>query len=41
MRNLVINAATHGGSATIANGDKPKGLIQTVRLPLAAGEDRP
>lgn len=30
-----------GGTITIANGDKPKGLIQTVRLPLATGEDRP
>lgn len=30
-----------GGTITIANGEKPKGLIQTVRLPLATGEDCP
>ena len=30
-----------GGSITIANADEPKGLVQTVRLPLAAGGESP
>ena len=30
-----------GGSITIANADAPKGLVQTVRLPLAAGGENP
>ncbi|MDN2581213.1 ATP-binding protein [Aquibium sp. ELW1220] len=30
-----------GGSITIVNADEPKGLVQTVRLPLAAGEENP
>jgi signal transduction histidine kinase len=30
-----------GGTIAIANCDRPKGLVQTVRLPLVTGEARP